>query len=231
MELKHHLVCGKINKFYNSLLIDVRLEDGTIVPAFCSSMKVKSLCKPETVVYLKQHQAPRIVRNELEFISHKNERILANISYNRQLFKEAFEKGIISELQEYNTCREIENGDSLTHIDFEVSGENHQKCVVFIENIYNKSGNFSLFPESINFFEMEMFEKLSYLRSHGYRTMIFMIVPRSDCLEAKFSWTLNPIAAAKMYDEAKKGLEFVCYACNVEKNNVSISKPMNILYK
>ena len=57
-----------------------------------------------------------------------------------------------------------------------------------------------------------------------------MIVPRNDCIEAKFSWNLDPRAAAKIYDEAKNGLEFVCYGCKLDKNSVSIAEKMKILY-
>lgn len=230
MDIENNLIQGEIVKRYNSLLMDVRLSDGKIVAAFCSSLKIGKLCVPGTPVYLKIGLQIRIVKYEIEFVRQNDSLILVNPTYKCRLFAEAFEHGVITELKSFSACRETSSGDALRYVDFELSGKEHEKCVVFIENIYGKLGGYSAFPEGINFFEMEMFENLSRLRKKGYRTIVFMLVPREDCTEAKFSWTLDPIAAAKIFDEAKNGLEFICYGCNVKINSVTINRAMNILY-
>ncbi len=230
MNIEKNLIRGEIVKRYNSLLMDVRLADGKIVSAFCSSLKIGNICLSGNCVYLKEQPRLRIVQYEIEFIGTKEGLILVNPTYKRRLFLEAFERGLIAELQDFSACRELSSSDALSYADFELTNKNHEKCVVFIENVYGKVGGYSAFPEGINFFEIEMFENLARLRKKGYRTIVFMIVPREDCAEAKFSWVLDPIAAAKIFDEAKNGLEFICYGCNVGTNNVTINRSMNILY-
>ena len=78
---------------------------------------------------------------------------------------------------------------------------------------------------------MEMFEEMKKVRAQGYRTVVVLIVPRMDCLETLFSWTIDPISAARIYEEAKNGLEFVCYGCKLAKKSISISNKMNICVK
>ncbi len=82
----------------------------------------------------------------------------------------------------------------------------------------------------VNFFELEMFEEMGYLRAKGYETYAFMIVPRADCQDIRFSWKYSPLAAAKIFDEAKNGLNFIGYGCNIDKKSVTLSHLMTIQY-
>ena len=94
----------------------------------------------------------------------------------------------------------------------------------------DKIGDDVVFPSTINFFELEMFEELKRLRAKGADTYVFLIVPRNDCVQAKFVWNQDPIAAAKIYDEVQSGLKFCCYSCNVNQKSVSIAKKLKIVY-
>ncbi len=66
------------------------------------------------------------------------------------------------------------------------------------------------------------------LRKKGHETYVFLIAPRIDTNSVKFVWNLDPIGAAKTYDEAKNGLKFVCYGCNLDINGIEISKRIRI---
>ncbi len=231
MKLNFNLIEGEVVKRYNSLLLDVKLFDGKIVSAFCPAEEVCSMSQAGTKVLLRaKGKKYSIVRYEVEFLVMPEGLLLANSLYNRTLFREAVKKGIISEFSDLKECREILKGDELEHVDYELVLSNGEHVYVFIENLFNKVEGYSMFPQGINFFEMKVFDELSQLRSKGHRTAVFMLIPREDCHQAKFSWKLDPVAAAKIYDEAKKGLEFICYGCKVTKNDVTISKQMNIIY-
>lgn len=231
MELNYKLSVGRVVKCFNSLLIDVKLSDDSIVPVFCASSEACAMCRPGMEVYLRYAaDSLRKVKYELQFLLTKEGIIFVDSSLNHQLFSEAFNNKLISEFADYTVCREIDKNDRLLHVDFELSNEQGQKCYVFIENVFNKAGGYSVFPAGINFFELEMFEDLARLRAQGHKTVVFMIVPRNDCLEAKFSWNLDPVASAKIFDEAKNGLDFICYSCKVDKKSVTIANKMKILY-
>lgn len=231
MDLGQEMIPAKVDKVYNSLIIDAALPDKRVVPVFCGASETVGLCAHGTAVWLRQTPSRlRKIKFELMFISRAEGLIFVNPSYNRALFREAFNAGILNDFSEYRYCRPIDPDDHLFHVDFELSDESGAKCYVFIKNIYLKQGGNAVFPSSMNFFEFEMFEEMSRLRNAGHRTAVFMLVPRNDCREAHFSWKFDPVASAKLFDEAKNGLDFVCYGCNLDKKSVSIAHNMKIVY-
>lgn len=231
MDLNYELIKARVVNCYNSLIIDVKLSDDSIVPVFCASSEAVALCCKNLGVSIKRTEnKSRKIKYELVYINRNEGVIFVEPSINRKLFIEAFEQKRLPDFAAYTDCRAIERDDHMFHIDFELSNNNGEKCFVFIENVYNKIGGFSVFPAGINFFELEMFEEMARLRALGHSTAVFMLVPRQDCTEAKFSWNLDPVAAAKIYDEAKNGLKFVCYGCILDKKSVSIAAKMKILY-
>ncbi len=231
MQIEENLISAEIANVFNSLIIDVKLKDGTITPTFCPSSEVaKFAVKGAKVCLSTLTDNSEKIKYQIEFLEQNGTLIYVNQGKIQTLFEEAFNSGKISELSEYSSCRYLNTEDRLHHIDFELSSKDGKKCYVFLETIYNKQNGYAVFPAGINFFEMAMFEELKRIKKQGHRTLIFMIVPRNDCIEAKFSWNLDPRAAAKIYDEAKNGLEFVCYGCKLDKNSVSIAEKMKILY-
>lgn len=231
MELGQELIPAKVDKVYNSLILDAVLPDKRVVPVFCGASETVKLCSHGASVWLRHTPSKhRKIRFELMFISRAEGLIFVNPGFNRALFQEAFKAGILQDFSSYKYCRPIDPDDHLFHVDFELSSASGDKCYVFIKNVYLKQGSYAVFPDSMNFFEFEMFEELSRLRAAGHRTAVFMLVPRNDCLEAHFSWKYDPVASAKLFDEAKNGLDFVCYGCNLEKKSVSIANYMKIVY-
>lgn len=231
LQIKEELISGEVVKKFNSLIVDVKLSNGQIVPSFCPSAEVANFCKGGTIVGLRHLDgACAKIQYEIEFVKQNGGMIFVSSPQTLSLFEEAFIAGKIKEFSEYNRIRRINTQDRLHHVDFELSNSEGKKCYVFLESVYNKKGNSAVFPTTIDFFEMDVFAELNLLKEQGARAVIFMIVPRTDCTEIKFSWSLNPVAAAKIYDEAKKGLEFICYGCKISKKSVSLAENMKILY-
>lgn len=216
---------------YNGMITDVRLEDDSVRPVFCSARDVVRMCKPGTGILIRRiFPVGRRIPYELEFLELAEGLVYARPSRNNDLFEEAFLAGNLPEFSAYDECRRLEPDDHLPHVDFELSNAAGEKCFVFVTNIYHKFGGCAVFPMKVNFFELEMFEEMRRLRREGHRTCVFMIVPRMDCREIRFSWKYSPLAAAKIFDEAKNGLNFIGYGCNIDKKSVTLSHLMPILY-
>lgn len=231
MDFNLKLIKGEIVRLYHTLIVDIKLASGEIVQAFCAASTSEELYTTGIEAYISRRNNNLYeIKYDLQLINRGDGLVFVNPFYNNQIFEEAFAQGKISDLIMYNNCRCIEDDEKLPHVNYELSNEKGDKCYVTIENVYNKANGYSVFPARINFFELDMFEEFAKLYALGHRTMVFMIVPRMDCVEAKFSWNLDPVGAAKIYDAAKNGLEFVCYGCIVDKESISISNKMNILY-
>ena len=231
MEIKEELIKAKVVGKYNGIILDVMFADDSKHPAFCGAFDIAEMCRKETIVYVRPATlGNRKVPYEVEFMEEGGSLIYARPNRNNDLFEEAFLKGALPEFAEYDECRRLEAEDHLPHIDFELSNKTGKKAFVFVTNIYHKFGGSAVFPMEVNFFELEMFEEMGYLRAKGYKTYAFMIVPRADCQDIRFSWKYSPLAAAKIFDEAKNGLNFIGYGCNIDKKSVTLSHLMTIQY-
>ncbi len=231
VEYNYNLLPAEVVSVYNNLIVDVRLEDGQIAAAFCGAIEIAGICKPKMRVWLKRtSHVNRLILYNIAFVKTPEGMIFANPKYNRQLFTEAFEKGMIPELSEYTDLIPLGMEDNINGMDFELSNPQGKRAFVFVTAIYEKLNGCAVFPRSTNFFEIKMLEQMTRKKQSGDEAYIFMIVPREDCVSAKFVWTLDPPAAAALFEAAKNGLNFLCYGCKINKNRIEINRKMEILY-
>lgn len=226
------LVQGEIVECYHNLILDVKINDGEIVSAFCPELDVRqNLYKVGTEVWLSPNNRSKN-RLKYEAIMVRKDGALIMISplYAQTLTEEAFEQKKLLEFNRYTKVRRISIGDNVKYAHLEFSNENEEYAYVYIVNIYNKQGANVVFPSFLNFFEMSMFGEFADLRKKGYETYVLLIVPRMDCQDIKFSWTIEPAAAARIFDEAKNGLKFCGYGCTIDDKSINITQSMNILY-
>lgn len=233
MNYKEPLIEAKIINTFQKCILDVQLQDGSFSYAFCPEVDFNQQLYPiGAKVYLTKSADKR---RKVPYICQMSDSgaglIFVNYKYKNQLFQEAFFKGVLDfDFGQYVNLREIKDGDVLKMTNFELLADNGRRAYVYVVDIFNKIGDDVVFPSTINFFELEMFEELKRLRAKGADTYVFLIVPRNDCVQAKFVWNQDPIAAAKIYDEVQSGLKFCCYSCNVNQKSVSIAKKLKIVY-
>lgn len=232
VDFANTLIKGNILTTYKNLILDVKLKDCSVVSAFCPEIDyMNNLYVKGVDVWLSENEdAHRKLKYEVQMINKGEGLILVNSTHIKDLFVEAFNVGILTDFSQYNSLRKIEHGEDVVYANFEFSNSKGEKCYAYVINIYNKVGPYVVFPSFINFYEMEMFAELRSLRKNGYKTAVVLIASRMDCVEAKFVWNIDQVAAAKSFDEAKNGLNFFCYGCNVDQRSVTISKKMKILY-
>lgn len=224
------LIKAEVVSRYKRLILDVKLRDDTIVPAFCSDVNIfpNLYVKGAEVWVAKIKSKLRKLRYEVFLVNKGDGPVMINQRANPKMFVEAFKNRIMSDFVQYTRIRHLVLADNLPHLDFELSNQD-EKCFISLRPIYNKQDGRAVFPSKVNFLDMEMFEEMRKMRAQGHRTVVVLIVPRIDCLETKFSWTIDPTSAAKIFEEAKSGLEFVSYGCNLDKKSISITHKMNIV--
>lgn len=232
MNFRDRLIRGTIVKSYNNLILDVKFKEGNIVPVFCSEMDyLPEMYSSGTEVFVtKNRDQRRKIRYECQIVRRDEGLVMVNQNMVDALFMEAFENGMISDLDEYQYIDRAGGDYSTRNINYVLSNDEGKRCYIYLVSIYNKQGPNVVFPTNLSFYEMELFDEFRRLREQGHETVVGLIVTRMDCLEAKFAWNINPISAAKIYDEAKNGLKFFCYGCNIDNKSISIIGKMKILY-
>lgn len=218
MDFNTDLIKAEVVGRYKRLIVDVKLRDDTVVPAFCSDDNLfpNLYVKGAEVWIAKIKSKFRKLRYEIYMVNKGDGLVMVNQRGNPKMFVEAFKNRVMEDFIQYSKIRHMVLADNLPHLDFELSNQD-EKCYVSLRPIYNKQDGRAVFPSKVNFLDMEMFEEMRRMRALGHRTVVVLIVPRIDCLETKFSWTIDPTSAAKIFEEAKSGLEFVSYGCNLDK--------------
>jgi len=231
VEYPYELLPATVESVYNNLIVDAKLDNGQIVAAFCGAVEIADICLPRTPLFLKRtSRQKRLVKYNISFVQTPEGLVFANPKYNRTLFKEAFDNHRLAEFSAYTECRPLGLEDNVNGLDFRLTNPEGKEAFVFVTSLYSKKDGCAVFPNDINFFEMKMLEEMTKRRREGAETYIFMIAPREDCVSAKFVWSLNPPAAAAMFDAAKNGLKFLCYGCKLSPDEISIDRKMDILY-
>lgn len=230
MDFNTDLIKAEVVGRYKRLIVDVKLRDDTVVPAFCSDDNLfpNLYVKGAEVWIAKIKSKFRKLRYEIYMVNKGDGLVMVNQRGNPKMFVEAFKNRVMEDFIQYSKIRHIVLADNLPHLDFELSNQD-EKCYVSLRPIYNKQDGRAVFPSKVNFLDMEMFEEMRRMRALGHRTVVVLIVPRIDCLETKFSWTIDPTSAAKIFEEAKSGLEFVSYGCNLDKKSITITNKMDIV--
>ena len=230
MDFNTDLIKAEVVGRYKRLIVDVKLRDDTVVPAFCSDDNLfpNLYVKGAEVWIAKIKSKFRKLRYEIYMVNKGDGLVMVNQRGNPKMFVEAFKHRVMEDFIQYSKIRHMVLADHLPHLDFELSNQD-EKCYVSLRPIYNKQDGRAVFPSKVNFLDMEMFEEMRRMRALGLRTVVELIVPRIDCLETKFSWTIDPTSAAKIFEEAKSGLEFVSYGCNLDKKSITITNKMDIV--
>lgn len=229
MNFNKEFMNAKLVQRYKRFIVDAMLDTDEIVSAFCSDENVfPNLYEKNASLWVSRiHDKKRHLKYEVEAVNKGDGWVVVNQQYFFNLFEEAFTQKLMSDFVGYHKIRRLTLEDKLPHVDFELSNDT-EKCFISLRPIYNKQDGKAVFPSKVNFLDMEMFEEMKKIRSKNVRTVVLLLVPRMDCLETVFSWTIDPVSAAKIYDEAKNGLEFISYGCNLDKKSIIIANKMNI---
>ena len=231
MNFSAELVKGTILKCYKNLILDVKIGN-KVVAAFCPELDAQqNLYSIGREVWLLPVNHPhRKLRYETQMINHDGSLVMISPEYSEILLQEAFRQGNLEGFQNYNRLRRVSVQDDLHYVHFEFSNEREEKCYVYAVNIYNKQGGNVVFPSGLSFYQMAVFTEFEKLRKAGYETKLLFLVPRDDCADIQFVWTVNPMAAARIFDEAKNGLKFCGYGCTITTKDISINRKMKIVY-
>lgn len=231
MEYKYKLLKATVDDVCNNLIIDAKLDDGQKVVAFCGAPNVAQQCKKGITVWLKRTSNPnRLVKYNVAFVELNGTLMFSNPKYDRQLFLEAFENDVLSDFDKYDECLPLNNTEEANGIDFILSNSKGEQCFVYATSIYVKRDAHAVFPHTINFFEMKVFEEMLNRKKQGAEVCVFLIVPREDCIDAKFVWDISTLASGAVYNAAQGGVNFVCYGCKVSKTDIKIDHKLDILY-
>jgi sugar fermentation stimulation protein A len=224
------LVHGIFIRRYKRFLADIRLADGQVVTAHCtSSGSMKSCLAEGAEVYLSPVSDPlRKTRFTWEMIKINGNWVGINTSVPNRLVPEFMKLNLIPGLEGYNEIKTevMYNGSRLDVFAVRPPGA---ACFIEIKNVTMKEGSSALFPDSVTHRGQKHLKVLMELKQKGFRAVMVYIIQRVDVD------SFAPAAEidnnyAKLFTEAhKRGVEMIPAQVEVSPEGIQFKRILPIL--
>lgn len=233
MKFEQTLISGVLIKRYKRFLADVALEDGTIVTAHTPNTGSMMGCNmPGSKVWLSRSNKPtrkyplswELVETLPGIITGINT-ILAN-----RLVREGIEKGIIKELQNYDSIRqEVPYGNENSRIDLLLESASGSKCYVEVKNVTLVEENIAYFPDAVSTRGTKHLRELSEMVCRGNRAIIFYCIQRQDAEGFKPADNIDSTYGETLRQVVKRGVEAFAYSCSVSSVEIVLENRLPVL--
>ena len=231
MQFPDPLLRGRLVKRYKRFMADVVLDTGETVTAHCANTGAMiGVQEPESEVWLSPARNPdRKLKFTWEMIRVADGLVGINTAHPNKIVAEAIEGGHIPELSGYTNLRgEVKYGKN-SRIDILLSSDGKPDCYVEINNVHlmRTPGN-AEFPDSVSTRAAKHQAELTNMVAKGARAVTFYLCQRTDCDDFQLAGDIDPGYADAAAEARSKGVEFLCYACNLTPEAITVSRRLEI---
>lgn len=233
MEFPDPLIKGQLIKRYKRFLADVELESGEIVVAHCANTGgMIGLKDPGIEVWLSPSRNPdRKLKFTWELARVDGNLVGIHTGHPNAIVAQAVSDGRIPELTGYESLRrEVRYGkNSRIDLLLEDPEGGKPKCYVEIKNVHLKREDLlAEFPDAVTARGTKHLEELGNMVEEGYRAVMFYLVQRGDCTKFKIAEDIDPTYGKALERARARGVEALCYACDVTTQSVTIGNPISL---
>ncbi len=216
---------------YKRFLADVRLSGGETVTAHCPNTgKMTGVQTPGSEVWLSRSDNPkRKLAYTWELIRVGDRLVGVNTQHPNGIVTEALEAGHIPELAGYESLRrEVRYGNS--RIDILLQGRGRPDCYVEIKNVHlMREPGLAEFPDAVSARAAKHQADLAKMADAGSRAVTFYLCQRSDADRFRLAGDIDPAYAEAALAARKRGVEVLCYRCNITSGQITLSEPVKVL--
>ena len=231
MNFSSSLIPGTCIRRYKRFLVDVELEDGSIITAHCpNSGRMTSCLEPGWRVLLTHTDNPkRKLKYTLELSHNGHTWICANTHRANQVAKEALENQKIKELSSYKTVQpevKVEN----SRIDFLLQSEGLPDCYVEVKSVtlLHPDGHLC-FPDAVTTRGQKHLQDLITLQEKGFRTALLFLIMREDGSHFSAAEHIDPVYSKLLKQAQSHQVEILAYRVETNPQSLTISSSNSIL--
>jgi len=232
MKFDVELIKGKLIKRYKRFLADVELENGDVVTAHCANSGSMLSVKDEgSTVWLSPANNPkRKLKFTWEIIEVDGFNVGINTGHPNKIVEEAILAGQVKELTGYaNLRREVKYGQN-SRIDVLLEDDDKPKCYVEVKNVTLKRGDNADFPDSVTSRGAKHLRELGDMVEEGHRAVMFYLVQRADCKIMDIARDIDATYDEELKLAIKRGVEVICYQCDVGTDEIQITTPVPVAF-
>jgi sugar fermentation stimulation protein A len=235
MEFPDPLIPARLVRRYKRFLADIELDGGKAVTARCPNPgAMTGLAAPGAEVFVLPARNPnRKLKYTWELARVGVHLVGINTAHPNPLVAEAIAAGQIAELAGYDGLRrEVKYGTN-SRIDILLEAAGKPDCYVEIKNVHLKrdaaadTGR-AEFPDSVTARGAKHLREMANMVEAGARAVMVYVVQRGDYDRFTLADDIDPAYAAAFADARQRGVEAVCYACDVALERIEISRPLPI---
>jgi len=218
------LYCGVLVKRYKRFLVDVRMEDGTLVTAHCNNTgSMKECAEPGSRVWLSHHDNPRRKHAySWELVEAGDCLVGINTLLPNLLVARAIEAGAVPALAGYDSLRREVTVAKGTRLDMVLYKEGHPPCNVEVKNCTLVRDGVAAFPDAVTERGKKHLLTLVELKARGERSVIFFFIQRPDARSFTPADDIDPAYGKALREVASKGVEIEAWRARVTEERVSL---------
>lgn len=232
MKFETALIKGKLIKRYKRFLADVELENGEVVVAHCAnSGSMLSVKEAGSTVWLSPSNNPkRKLKFTWEIIEVDGFNVGINTGHPNKIVEEAILAGQIEELKGYGSLRrEVKYGQN-SRIDVLLEDDDKPKCYVEVKNVTLRRGDNADFPDAVTSRGAKHLRELGDMVEEGHRAVMFYLVQRGDCSVMDIARDIDPTYDEELKNALKRGVEVICYQCDVGTDEIKVTTPVPVAF-
>ncbi|WP_259782915.1 DNA/RNA nuclease SfsA [Aestuariispira ectoiniformans] len=227
---------GRLIKRYKRFLADVELDNGEIVTAHCAnSGSMMGLKESGSTVYLSPNTNPKAKLDwRWEIASQDGNLVGINTSRPNAIVAQAIEDGAISELADFESLkREVKYGQN-SRIDILLYGRDGRNTYVEVKNVTLRRPDqadpeAAEFPDAVTARGAKHLNELSDMVDQGHRAVMFYLVQRGDCTHFRLAEDIDPEYTSAFKRARNRGVEVLCYDCDVTPTEIRLRNPLSII--
>ncbi len=231
MRFPDPLIRGRLLQRYKRFLSDVELEDGRAVTAHCANPgSMLGLDRPGAPVWLAPAcGAGRKLPYSWELVEADGALVGVNASRPNTIIAEALAAGRIPELAGYcRRRREVRYGEA-SRIDLLLEDGDRPPCYLEIKNVHmRRRPDAAEFPDSVTARGTRHLGELAAAAEAGARAVMLYLVQRGDCRWFTVAADIDPVYAQALADALDRGVEALCYACNVTTEAIELDRRLPV---
>lgn len=230
------LVEGVLLKRYKRFLADIELDDGRIITAHCPNTGAMTGCaEPGSRVWLSVSDNPkRKYRHSWELVETAGG-YLACIHSARAnaLAEEAIERGVIKELQGYQSLRrEVRFGEEGSRIDILLEQAGGPSCYVEVKSVtLLLEQGLGVFPDAVSDRGRKHLRELATMALQGQRAVLLFAVLHKGIDRVAPADQIDARYGEAFREAIQAGVEVLAYQAQITATQISLQAPLKVLQR